>query len=69
LKEARNVIMPDVPNLDESMAQALLDLIGRESRLEESNFMGLQVSDHPLSRLPVGRVNGNPDRVESEWES
>lgn len=49
MKEARNVIMPTVPGLNTSMAIALLDLIEEEGRLEESHFMGLQISDVPIS--------------------
>lgn len=55
MKEARNVIMPTVPGLDAAMAIALLDLIEEEGRLEESNFMGLQLSDTPISDEDVFR--------------
>jgi cytochrome c2 len=48
-RDSRGVIMPRVPGLDQSTASALLDLIEAESRLEESNFLGLQLSDKPIS--------------------
>jgi hypothetical protein len=53
LKEARGVIMPRVPGMDQSMAGALLDLIENESRLEESNFPGLRISNKPISEEEV----------------
>jgi mono/diheme cytochrome c family protein len=56
-KDARGVIMPNVPGINRATAEALLDLIEKESRLEESNFMGLQVSDRPISlqEIETGR--------------
>jgi cytochrome c2 len=48
-KEARGVIMPRVPGMNQSLAEALLDLIEKEGQLEESHFMGLQLSDRPIS--------------------
>ena len=48
-KEARGVIMPRVPGMSQSLAEALLDMIEKESQLEESHFMGLQISDRPIS--------------------
>jgi mono/diheme cytochrome c family protein len=48
LQEARGVIMPRVPGMDRARAESLLDLIESESRLEESHFRGLEVSDRPL---------------------
>lgn len=56
LKDARGVIMPRVPGLDRGRAEALLDLIENESRLEESNFRGIEVSDRPV--LPSEIVAG-----------
>lgn len=55
MKESRNVIMPTVPGLNQQMAEALLTLVEKESKLEESNFMGLQVSDSPISEADVAR--------------
>ncbi len=49
VKEARGVIMPRIPTMTASMADSLLDLIEQESQLEESHFMGLQISDRPIS--------------------
>ncbi len=48
LQDARGVIMPRVPGMDRPRAESLLDLIENESRLEESHFRGLEVSDRPL---------------------
>ncbi|GAB4230777.1 MAG: hypothetical protein Kow00109_02670 [Acidobacteriota bacterium] len=70
-KEARGVIMPRVPGINQALAEALLDLIEKESRLEQSNFPGLQVSDRPLTdeEILAGRarftgatplINGGP---------
>lgn len=55
MKDARNVIMPTVPGLNQQMAEALLALVEKESKLEESHFMGLQVSDSPISDADVAR--------------
>lgn len=58
VKEARGVIMPRVPGINQAAAEALLDLIEKESRLEQSNFPGLQVSDRPLTdaEIQTGRA-------------
>jgi len=58
LKEARGVIMPKVPGMSTALADNLLDLIEKESRLEQSNFPGLQVSDQPISpqEIEKGRL-------------
>jgi cytochrome c2 len=55
MKEARGVIMPRIPGLDAAMANALLDLVEKESRLEEPNFLGLQISDTPISEEDILR--------------
>ncbi|HOM98722.1 MAG TPA: cytochrome c [Acidobacteriota bacterium] len=54
-KEARGVIMPRVPALDKALAESLLDLIEKESRLEQSNFPGLQVSDRPVTTEEIAQ--------------
>jgi hypothetical protein len=56
MKEARGVIMPRIPGLDEAQANLLLDLIEKESQLEEPNFLGLQISDTPISEQDI--LNG-----------
>lgn len=53
LQEARGVIMPRVPGMDRARAESLLDLIESESRLEESHFRGLEVSDRPLQPAEI----------------
>lgn len=48
-EDARGVMMPTLPGLNADMAEALLDLIAEESKLEESQFVGLQISDQPFT--------------------
>ncbi len=47
-KEARGAVMPRSPGMTRDMANALLDLIAEESKLEKSQFAGLQISNRPL---------------------
>ena len=47
-KEARGAVMTRAPGITREMANALLDLIGAESRLEKSQFHGIQMSDRAL---------------------
>jgi len=49
LQEARGAIMPTVSGISRARAQALLDLIEAESKLEKSQFIGLQISDRPFT--------------------
>jgi mono/diheme cytochrome c family protein len=49
LEESRNVPMPVLPGLDRGRAENLLDLIAAESKLEESQFKGLQISEEPFT--------------------
>jgi len=58
LEQARGVVMPLPPGITPDMAEALLDLIAAESELEESQFVGLQLSDRPLTPedIVVGRA-------------
>ena len=49
LSEARNVQMPNVAGMSKARANALLDLIEAESKLEKSQFVGIQLSDRPLT--------------------
>ena len=49
LEESRNVPMPTLPGLDRERADKLLDLIEAESKLDESQFRGLQISTRPFT--------------------
>ena len=55
LQEARGVIMPTVPGITRERARGLLDLIEAESKLEKSQFVGLQISDRPFTREEVAQ--------------
>jgi mono/diheme cytochrome c family protein len=50
---ARGVVMPTISGLDKARAEALLDLIAAESKLEKSQFTGLQISDRPFTPQDV----------------
>jgi mono/diheme cytochrome c family protein len=50
---ARGVVMPTISGLDKARAEALLDLIAAESKLEKSQFAGLQISDRPFTPQDV----------------
>ncbi len=47
-KEARGAVMPRPPAMTRNLAEALLDLIDAESKLEKSQFAGSQLSTRPL---------------------
>ncbi len=47
-KEARGAVMTRSPGITPELAEALLDLIDKESKLEKSQFAGSQISDRPL---------------------
>jgi mono/diheme cytochrome c family protein len=49
LEESRNVPMPMPPGISRERAENLLDLIEAESKLEESHFKGLQISNKPFT--------------------
>ena len=53
LEEARNVAMPKVAGMTKARAEALLNLIEAESKLEKSRFVGIQLSDRPLTAEDV----------------
>jgi mono/diheme cytochrome c family protein len=55
-KEARGALMPTVVGMNKARAEALLDLITAESKLEKSQFMGMQLSDRAFT--PVDIENG-----------
>lgn len=52
-QEARDVIMPTISGMDRARAESLLTLIDAESKLEKSQFAGLQVSDRPFSAADI----------------
>lgn len=54
-QEARGVIMPTLPRMSAARAEALLDLIAAESKLERSQFTGLVIPDTPFSPEDVAR--------------
>lgn len=47
-KESRGAVMTRSAGINRDLAAALLDLIEVESKLEKSQFAGLQISDRPL---------------------
>ncbi len=47
-KEARGAVMTRSPGITRNLANALLDLIEAESKLEKSQFEGIQLSDRAL---------------------
>lgn len=49
LEESRNVPMPTLPGLTKERLENLLNLIEAESKLEESQFKGLQISTNPFT--------------------
>jgi mono/diheme cytochrome c family protein len=49
-QQARGVVMPTVQGMNKGRAEALLDLIDAESKLDKSQFMGLQISDRPFTQ-------------------
>lgn len=49
LEESRNVVMPTLPGLTGERLENLLNLIEAESKLEESQFKGLQISTKPFT--------------------
>jgi len=55
VEEARSVIMPRVQGLTPELAEALLDLIAAESKLEKSHFAGLTITDEPFRPEQIER--------------
>ncbi|MBM4176955.1 MAG: cytochrome c [Ignavibacteria bacterium] len=71
LKEYKGTLMPTIPGITKLRAEALLNLIEEESKLEKSQFVGVRLSDRPFTQkdIDVGRnifmgkaplVNGGP---------
>lgn len=52
-QEAKGVVMPQISGMNAARAEALLDLIEAESKLEKSQFIGLQVTDRPFTAAEV----------------
>ncbi|TAK56685.1 MAG: cytochrome c [Bacteroidetes bacterium] len=52
-KSSRGAIMPTIVGMNKASAEALLDLIEAESKLEKSKFMGMQLSDRPLTAADI----------------
>lgn len=55
--ESRGVIMPTIAGMTPTRINALLDLIDSESKLEKSQFKGVQISDRPFTAndVQIGR--------------
>ena len=58
LSQARNAVMPTLPGMTRLRAESLLRLIEDESKLEKSQFVGVQVSDRPFTAndVEIGRM-------------
>ena len=54
-QEARGVLMPALPGLSGEMVDALISLIEAESKLEKSQFVGVQISDRPFTPQDIER--------------
>ena len=53
LQEARNVRMPNVAGMSKARAERLMDLIIAESKLEKSQFKGVQIPTRPFTAADV----------------
>ncbi|MEX2116905.1 MAG: cytochrome c [Bacteroidota bacterium] len=49
LAQSRNAVMPTMPGMTRSRAEGLLRMIDEESKLEKSQFVGIQISDRPFT--------------------
>lgn len=54
-QEARGVLMPALPGMSPAMVDALISLIEAESKLEKSQFVGVQISDRPFTPQDIER--------------
>lgn len=52
-EESRGAVMPNISGLDAAKAAALLTLIEAESKLPESQFIGLNLSDQPFAARDI----------------
>jgi mono/diheme cytochrome c family protein len=55
LSAYNNVRMPNIGGMSKARAEALLGLIERESKLEKSQFAGLQMPSRPFSKADIAR--------------
>ncbi len=55
LKQAGGVVMPTLPGLNPSMADALITMLDAESKLANSQFVGLRLSDRPFTPADIQR--------------
>lgn len=53
LSASRGVVMPTLPGMTKQRGEGLLDLIEAESKLKKSQFVGLQISERPLTAKDV----------------
>lgn len=58
LKAARGVMMPALPGMTKARAEALLSLIDAESKLEKSQFAGMQISERPFTPQDIENGRG-----------
>lgn len=52
-QEARDIIMPNISGMDRARAESLLTLIEAESKLDKSQFVGLQITDRPFTAADI----------------
>ena len=57
-KASRGVLMPTLTGMTKARAEALLTLIDAESKLEKSQFAGIQISDRPFTPKDVEAGEG-----------
>lgn len=53
LQESRGVVMPQISGMNPARAEAIVDLIDAESKLEKSQFIGVQITDRPFTAAEV----------------
>ncbi|MFZ1729836.1 MAG: cytochrome c [Bacteroidota bacterium] len=51
--EARGTIMPTLPGMTSKRLEAILDLVAEESKLEVSNFKGIQINERPFTAQDI----------------
>jgi mono/diheme cytochrome c family protein len=54
-EESGGAVMVPIAGMTAGRAAALLDLIDEESKLETSQFLGLQITDEPFTRADIAR--------------
>lgn len=52
-EEARGAVMPQISGMNDVLANQLLDMIAKESKLPQSQFSGLTLGDQPFTALDV----------------